>query len=295
MKPLAIIFTSLSIFFFINGLSRAFDPTNRQCGLAILIEFTYDLFQPSSYLSEWGFPISVDGISGWNSDCKPSLSADGQYLCFQANADIGPSYHPAHLGVGSNIYISQWNGHSWGAPENLGSGVNKPGATKVYDFFIDKDNVCFAGFQSFPDSVVALSPDEGHTWINSGAMNGAMETLCLLNSINGTIYAGTAPNGDIFKYKPSLSHVLKEPDKINVFALLNNYPNPYNTSTTIGYQVPAATKVTVEICNLLGQTVKRLLDEFQQSGSYFVKWDGSDDLSNKVGTGMYFCRIIKRR
>ncbi len=64
------------------------------------------------------------------------------------------------------------------------------------------------------------------------------------------------------------------------------YPNPFNTSTTISYQLQTAGQVTLEVYNLLGQRVTTLVNEKQQAGDKFVIWDAS-----QVSSGLYFYKL----
>jgi len=75
------------------------------------------------------------------------------------------------------------------------------------------------------------------------------------------------------------------------FRLLANYPNPFNAQTAIVYQIPAATMVELVIFNLMGQQVKRLVDEVQAPAAYQAFWDGTDDAGAAVGSGVYFYRM----
>jgi len=70
------------------------------------------------------------------------------------------------------------------------------------------------------------------------------------------------------------------------FKLYDNYPNPFNPSTTIRYDIPEAAHVLLEIFNILGQRVKILVDQNQAAGRYTHKFNGVD-----LSSGMYFFRI----
>jgi hypothetical protein len=70
------------------------------------------------------------------------------------------------------------------------------------------------------------------------------------------------------------------------FMLLDNYPNPFNFSTTIRYIVPTAGPVRLDIYDILGRKVQTLLDIIQPAGEYRVIWN-----ANKVGSGAYFYRL----
>jgi len=75
------------------------------------------------------------------------------------------------------------------------------------------------------------------------------------------------------------------------FELSQNYPNPFNPSTTISYNLPRRSDVTIEIFNLLGQRVRTLVDESQSSGPHQVEWDGTDETGSPVSSGVYLYRL----
>ena len=80
-----------------------------------------------------------------------------------------------------------------------------------------------------------------------------------------------------------------EGDRQNVpsdFALLDNYPNPFNAQTMFQYALPTATHVTIEIYDLLGRKIKTLIDGDQRAGYHQLTWNASDQAS-----GIYFYQI----
>jgi len=80
--------------------------------------------------------------------------------------------------------------------------------------------------------------------------------------------------------------------KPKAFALLQNHPNPFNPATTIGYALPQAASVRLEVCNMLGQVIATLVNEKQDMGRYSVRWDGLNSNGEVVGSGVYFYRIV---
>jgi hypothetical protein len=76
-----------------------------------------------------------------------------------------------------------------------------------------------------------------------------------------------------------------------VYKLEQNFPNPFNPSTTINYQLPDAGNVRIVIYNMLGQMVKTLVNEEHSAGYYSQLWNGTDDTDRKVASGVYIYRI----
>ncbi len=76
-----------------------------------------------------------------------------------------------------------------------------------------------------------------------------------------------------------------------VYALRDNYPNPFNPETIIKYQLPEATDVRLEIFNVVGQLVSTLVAEPQKAGRYTVQWDSTNDSGQPLSSGIYFYRL----
>ena len=74
--------------------------------------------------------------------------------------------------------------------------------------------------------------------------------------------------------------------------LLNNYPNPFNTSTVIHFRLTEPGKVAIRIYNSLGQEVVQLTDQYFESGTFTVRWTGRDAANRFASSGPYFCRLI---
>lgn len=75
------------------------------------------------------------------------------------------------------------------------------------------------------------------------------------------------------------------------FALNGNYPNPFNATTEIRYDVAKATYVTLTVYNLLGQEVRTLLDGFMEAGSHTIYWDGRNSAGADLSTGIYILQM----
>ena len=70
------------------------------------------------------------------------------------------------------------------------------------------------------------------------------------------------------------------------FALYQNYPNPFNPSTTINYQIPELSNVTLKVYDVLGNEIKTIVNEEKQSGIYNVEFDATG-----LSSGIYLYRL----
>ncbi len=100
----------------------------------------------------------------------------------------------------------------------------------------------------------------------------------------------------IYEFNPALYRLTKPAlvfeDVLPLeFALKGNYPNPFNPSTTIEYALPADGPVSLTIYNIMGQTVRRLVDERVAAGRHTAVWDGRTDDGMTCGSGLYIARL----
>lgn len=79
------------------------------------------------------------------------------------------------------------------------------------------------------------------------------------------------------------------------FALKQNFPNPFNPSTTIPYDISQKGHIRLSIYNMLGQEVQRIVDRVQEPGRYTAIWDGKDRQGHVVSSGVYVYRLAVTR
>ena len=102
------------------------------------------------------------------------------------------------------------------------------------------------------------------------------------NSVYGEVWAmriydphtGDAQNG------PSMETVLANPR-----------PNPFNPRTSIDFELASRSRVIIEIFDVEGRRIRRLLDRMTAPGGHTVNWDGKDDQGRRMSSGVYFCRF----
>jgi hypothetical protein len=76
-----------------------------------------------------------------------------------------------------------------------------------------------------------------------------------------------------------------------LFELHPNYPNPFNPTTSISYELPEQSLVKLTIFNIQGQQITSIQDEQKPAGTYEVQWNGVDQSGNPVSTGVYFAQL----
>ncbi|MGD1049353.1 MAG: FlgD immunoglobulin-like domain containing protein, partial [Candidatus Krumholzibacteriaceae bacterium] len=98
--------------------------------------------------------------------------------------------------------------------------------------------------------------------------------------------------GDVFKWFQSTTNVDITPAVTpKSYNLAQNFPNPFNPSTTIKYDMKDKGLVTLKVYNVAGQLVRTLANSVKNAGSYTVAWDGKNDRGGSVASGIYFYKM----
>ena len=75
------------------------------------------------------------------------------------------------------------------------------------------------------------------------------------------------------------------------FALHENYPNPFNPTTTLRFDLPDISDVTLTIYNMLGQRVRTFNMNDTPAGYHSIKWNATNDYGDPVGAGVYLYQL----
>jgi hypothetical protein len=78
---------------------------------------------------------------------------------------------------------------------------------------------------------------------------------------------------------------------LSTFKLYENYPNPFNPSTTIAYSLPEKSSVVVAIYDIQGRQIKSYTFSTQSAGDQRVVWNGTNDWGNPISSGVYVYRV----
>ena len=147
---------------------------------------------------------------------------------------------------------------------------------------------------------ITYSSDGGASW-SLAALNHPNASITISDVTNSATYiVGVRARNDQgdsgWRNSPAAGPFTPGSSKATVsvptaFGLADNYPNPFNPSTTIGYALSAESAVRLEVFNIAGQRVRVLLDTHQPAGHYTVEWDTRDAQGQAVASGVYFYRL----
>jgi ligand-binding sensor domain-containing protein len=131
-----------------------------------------------------------------------------------------------------------------------------------------------------------LSTDNGDSWTDIVTGMNSTVVKCFDISPSGTLLAGTEGTGVFYSANPVSVREQTAGTLPSTPYLAHNYPNPFNPTTVVRYQLPAASEVKLVVCDLLGREVGVLVNEKKGPGTYEVTLDGSG-----LASGVYFCRL----
>ncbi|MEJ2616085.1 MAG: T9SS type A sorting domain-containing protein [Ignavibacteriaceae bacterium] len=131
---------------------------------------------------------------------------------------------------------------------------------------------------------------------------------------------GTVTDADLNPVSDALVEIIDEDDSTNVYSantneqgyfsisaitdieedlsqvpqnyiVLSNYPNPFNPSTAIYFELPKADDIEIVIYDILGREIRVLYKAFHEAGSDQIIWDGRNNRNSPVAAGIYLCRL----
>ncbi len=77
----------------------------------------------------------------------------------------------------------------------------------------------------------------------------------------------------------------------NEFRLNQNFPNPFNPTTTFSYFLSEGVNIEINVFDVIGKEIYKLYEGYQSSGKHYISWDGLDQKQNQVSSGVYFYRL----
>jgi len=144
------------------------------------------------------------------------------------------------------------------------------------------------GNQDFWSGQLASSDSDGDGFSNGQELqdpNGAWRTG---QSNPGNSSLVTNPGDPNSKPNPTSVSDFELPTS---YSLLNNYPNPFNPSTRIAFEIPQQEFVTLKVFNINGELIKTIAEENLPAGRFERTWNGKDNAGQDVSSGIYIYRL----
>lgn len=245
--------------------------------------------------------MAANHIAKWDGTTWSTLGSGIAWITYSLghyNGDLIAGGLFSNAGTVSANSIAKWDGTTWLA---LGTGMGATAVGYNYVFALAEynGNLYAGGMYETAGGVLAhsIAKWDGSSWtdLQGGVWYGGSNVYAVnaLTVYNSDLYAG-----GIFTSAGAtgVAHIAKwnEPPTSILNSNLNSelqsfqsYPNPFNQSTTVYFNVPETGSVKIIVIDMSGREVKILLSESKQKGNYILKSDGND-LSN----GIYFMKII---
>jgi len=247
-------------------------------------------------VQDWNFPhwdstIHTDAMMFHYNNIKISESNDQQMMAIVwqnslyarwANFFSDPDYAAYSNTSEIVISVSPDNGRTWSEPIYLNN-VDTPQLAGIKPMWVyPADKVKFVGMQGdnkvgrlgimfYDDNTwgaAALTPPVGQ---NDGGR-------VMYFELEIVFPIGVTSNNDVAL--TPVANLLKP-----------NFPNPFNPSTTIGFNMPVAGNANLSVYNVKGQLVKTLVNGNVTIGDHKVVWNGTDNSGQSVSSGVYFYRL----
>jgi len=139
-----------------------------------------------------------------------------------------------------------------------------------------------------PENTVSISEED------------LLDMLIEANVSQGVFFwdvSGTMASGEMVAIEShSFNTVIDDPNHESIFPdeykLYHNYPNPFNPSTIISYDLKAWSRVSLDIFDILGRSIMTLEKSIKAPGRHTTQWYGKDSKGLKMPSGVYFYRVI---
>ncbi len=244
----------------------------------------------------WGIDLVYDTL--WHIDKNTGIGTEIGELGFDADYAQSMAWDPS-----SNIlYWAAYGGG--GSNGNLRIIDTNTGASTLAGDFENGRQVTVLAFPGVRDTWISTTNNvSGIVPANGGSVEvevtfdatdllaGDVLTanLLILNSAN---YIANRGDDYVIPVTLTVSGTDAQEDAV-IFAteLFDNYPNPFNPTTTINYNLAEENDVILEIYNIKGQKVNSLVNDLQSAGKHSVIWSGTDENNKLVSSGLYFYKL----
>ena len=226
-----------------------------------------------------GVHKSLDGGATWDTLDLPDASGAKAIAIDPRNGAV------VYVGVaGNGLFKSVDGGAQWTAINSGLTNLNFVGLA------VDPNNSDYLYAATYGGGIYH-SKNGGLEW---ETLNDALPSLQVTALAVSTrkIYVGFGEQEGVYQ-RESMASLQNHQNsgKPDAFGLSPNFPNPFNTQTTIQFQISNQTLVTLKIFSILGAQIITIVDEHLNAGHYTVNWDGKNIKGEPVSGGIYLYRL----
>jgi len=241
--------------------------------------------------AKFSLESAVDTVKTWSSDVTPVgvVSSDSIGLDGKSDVWFQLFYSP---GKDSSIMAVSYCGVVMRLdfyPGHAGSSVALPHGWMDSDAAVTKSWE-YGGHEfwnthyvwSMDASLKTTGPPDTTIWtINYNVIYNSMTLTVRINALTGGLISTEIKTG--IRETGSAAPAS--------FVLEQNFPNPFNPETVIGYALPHSCAVRLRVLDVTGREIAVLADGMQTSGKHTVQWNGMDRSGNAAGSGIYLYEI----
>ncbi len=276
---------------------------DRQGNIYVVWVDSITLFSADIYFSK-----SIDGGKRWSPKIKVNNVPGGISFYPSIAIDKGGIIYVVWQYEFRDVYLgrSTDGGITWNDPSIKVNNDSLSANDAQPQIDVDDKGKLYVVWDAASQILFAMSSDSGRTWSDPSIR---VDDSTLFLSADPCLDLG--PDGiyvafrsqkqtgapHVYFTKGSLTGIKEEPGdgyQILDYRLKQNWPNPFNATTIINYELRIKNSpihTILKIYNILGQEVKTLVSEEQRGGSYEVTWDGRDNTGSPVASGLYLCRL----
>lgn len=270
-----------------NGVWTTLDPLNSQLPNNIVTSLAFDHLE-RLWIGTWGGGLSrLSGdsmitLNAWETDLPTNfifdLALDSQdrlwAICYNPDSD-------------TNV-ITRFDGYNWDTYTFNGTGMHI-----YYSVELALDSQDGLWIATYGEGVIHF---DGSQWTAYNGNNSPLpesDVRAIAIDHQDNVWIGMFWNAGIAVFNPSGIVGSADPlaPEITESVKLGNYPNPFNPSTTITYTLPRDCEVKLELYNLRGQKVAKLVHARQGKGPQQVVWNGRDEQGTLCASGIYLSRL----
>ncbi len=207
----------------------------------------------------------------------------GSYSEWEAEIDTMKYFANHRISFMQNNFVNEFELEGIA---KLNLSTNNPNSGEVEINKIGVKDFPWSGeyFKGIPITIKAISKI-GYKFLNW------IEDSVIVSSDSIYTFMPNSSNNLVANFQSPTGDIETQNEIIDEFYLSQNFPNPFNPSTTISFGVPQKSNVRLEVFNTLGRLVRTITNKYYSPGQYAITWNGKDNFGKKVNSGIYIYRF----